>query len=78
MYRGGLHQGACMQVIVSVAEHHANIVPWQIAAKKAGAVLRHVPLTRDTQEVDMQVGSALLPCCIVCCCRWSPVFVKGL
>ena len=45
-----------MQVIISVAEHHANIVPWQLAAKRTGAVLRHVPLRKDSQEIDVQVA----------------------
>lgn len=43
------------QVIVSVAEHHSNLVPWQLACQRTGATLRHVPLTPDTQELDMQV-----------------------
>ena len=44
------------QVIVSVAEHHSNLVPWQLACQRTGATLRHVPLTPDTQELDMQVS----------------------
>ena len=45
-------------MIVSVAEHHSNIVPWQMTCQATGATLRVLPLTKDTQEVDMQV------CCI--------------
>lgn len=45
-----------MQVILSVAEHHSNLVPWQMVAQKTGAVLKHVRLTPGTQELDMQVG----------------------
>jgi hypothetical protein len=44
----------CLQIILSVAEHHSNLVPWQLVAQKTGAVLKHVRLT-DTQELDMQV-----------------------
>jgi selenocysteine lyase/cysteine desulfurase len=44
------------QIILSVAEHHSNLVPWQLVAQKTGAVIRHVQLTADTQELDMQVG----------------------
>lgn len=43
---------------MSVAEHHANIVPWQLACKRTGAVLKHVPLRKDSQEIDVQVSSA--------------------
>lgn len=44
-----------VQIILSVAEHHSNLVPWQMVAQKTGAVLKHVRLTPDTQELDMQV-----------------------
>ena len=43
------------EIILSVAEHHSNLVPWQLGAQKTGAVIRHVKLTEDTQELDMQV-----------------------
>lgn len=33
------------QIILSVAEHHSNIVPWQILAHAAGAQLSYVELT---------------------------------
>lgn len=29
------------EVILSVAEHHSNLVPWQLAAQKTGAVLKY-------------------------------------
>ena len=48
-----------LQVLISVAEHHANIVPWQLACKRTGAVLKHVPLRKDSQEIDVQVGMPL-------------------
>ncbi len=52
------HATSCvMQVVVSVAEHHSNLVPWQMACQATGATLRVVPLTKDTQEIDMQVLS---------------------
>ncbi|MCL4123132.1 UNVERIFIED_CONTAM: hypothetical protein GTU68_049334 [Idotea baltica] len=35
------------EVIISVAEHHANIVPWQIVCKEKGAKLKALPLTED-------------------------------
>ena len=40
---------ACMQpgdeVIVSVMEHHSNIVPWQLLAQRRGIRLRVIPMT---------------------------------
>lgn len=37
-----LHQGD--EVIVSVMEHHSNIVPWQLQAQRHGFVLRVIPM----------------------------------
>ncbi|MEA5573979.1 SufS family cysteine desulfurase [Calothrix sp. UHCC 0171] len=35
------------EVILSVMEHHSNLVPWQFVAAKTGAVLKHVELTPE-------------------------------
>jgi cysteine desulfurase/selenocysteine lyase len=35
------------EVLVTIMEHHSNLVPWQQACKRTGAVLRHVRMTRD-------------------------------
>ena len=35
------------EILVSIAEHHANIVPWQLAAQKTGAVLRAFEIEPD-------------------------------
>lgn len=35
------------EILVNEMEHHANLVPWQMAAKATGAVLRYLPLTVD-------------------------------
>jgi cysteine desulfurase/selenocysteine lyase len=47
------------EIILSVAEHHANLVPWQMLAQRTGAVLRHAELT-PTQEVDVEAVKALI------------------
>ena len=47
-----------MQVLVSVAEHHSNLVPWQLVCQATGATLKHVPLTKDGRDLDMQVCSS--------------------
>jgi len=41
------------QVIVSVLEHHSNLVPWQMVCKQTGATLRHVGLAKDGNGIDM-------------------------
>ena len=33
------------EVIVSVMEHHSNIVPWQLQAAKKGIAIRVIPMT---------------------------------
>ena len=35
------------EVIVSVMEHHSNIVPWQLQAMQRGIVLRVIPMTDE-------------------------------
>ena len=35
------------EVIVSALEHHANLVPWQMACARSGATLRHIPVDDD-------------------------------
>src|SRR6185369_4369917 len=50
--RGGLgsggpapgHLGPDDEIIVSALEHHANLVPWQMAAAATGAKLRVIPI----------------------------------
>jgi cysteine desulfurase/selenocysteine lyase len=41
------------EIILTVMEHHSNIVPWQLIAQKTGAVIRHVTLT-ETGEFDLE------------------------
>jgi cysteine desulfurase/selenocysteine lyase len=40
------------EVILSVMEHHSNLVPWQFVAQRTGAVLKFVGLTAD-QSFDL-------------------------
>ncbi|MBX3725513.1 MAG: cysteine desulfurase [Xanthomonadales bacterium] len=46
-------------VLLTGMEHHANIVPWQLACERAGAHLKVVPVT-DAGELDMDALPALL------------------
>lgn len=40
------------EVIISVQEHHSNIIPWQQACQQTGAKLRYVPLKDGELDVD--------------------------
>lgn len=46
------------EVILSVMEHHSNIVPWQLQAKKRGIVLKVIPKT-DEGELIMDAYEEL-------------------
>lgn len=35
------------RIIATEMEHHSNLVPWQMAAKRTGATLEHIPMTDD-------------------------------
>lgn len=46
------------EIILTVAEHHSNIVPWQIIAQQTGAILKFVPLiTSDNGDMLDWAGS---------------------
>jgi cysteine desulfurase/selenocysteine lyase len=47
------------EIITSVMEHHSNLVPWQMVARKTGAVIKFVGLT-DNEEFDLQQFQGLL------------------
>jgi cysteine desulfurase / selenocysteine lyase len=40
------------EILVTVMEHHSNLVPWQLLSEATGAVLRAVPVT-DSGELDL-------------------------
>lgn len=46
------------EVIVSTMEHHSNIVPWQLAARRKGIKLRVIPMS-DNGILDMEAYEAL-------------------
>lgn len=41
------------EVLVSVMEHHSNIVPWQMLHDRRGIVLKVIPMT-DEGEIDLE------------------------
>jgi cysteine desulfurase / selenocysteine lyase len=49
------------EVIVSGLEHHANLVPWQMACARSGAVLRHIPVRDDGTLDDVAFERLLTP-----------------
>ena len=47
------------EVVVSVMEHHSNIVPWQLQAAKRGICIRVIPMS-DKGELDIDEFANLL------------------
>ena len=47
------------EVIVSVMEHHSNIVPWQMLCERKGMKLRVVPMN-EKGELDIEAYASLL------------------
>ena len=47
------------EILISGLEHHANIVPWQIAAEQTGALIKVIPVL-DSGELDMDAFKNLL------------------
>lgn len=47
------------EVVVSVMEHHSNIVPWQMLCERKGMTLRVIP-ANEKGELDLEVFKTLL------------------
>jgi cysteine desulfurase/selenocysteine lyase len=51
--------GAGDKILLSVMEHHSNIVPWQMLARETGAVLRYFDI-REDGSLDMDQADGLI------------------
>ncbi|MGN6819321.1 MAG: cysteine desulfurase [Sphingomonas sp.] len=47
------------RILLSVLEHHSNIVPWQLVAERVGAEIDVVPLT-DDGRIDLDAMAAMI------------------
>lgn len=56
-YAGRLREGD--EIVVTEAEHHANLIPWQQLAARTGARLRHIPV-HDDGTLDMAAAEGLI------------------
>ncbi|MEX0153638.1 aminotransferase class V-fold PLP-dependent enzyme [Microbacterium sp. LMI1-1-1.1] len=56
-YAGRLREGD--EIVVTEAEHHANLIPWQELARRTGARLRHIPV-REDGTLDMDAADSLI------------------
>jgi cysteine desulfurase / selenocysteine lyase len=64
----GLLLGDRKEIVVTVLEHHSNLVPWQQLAKRIGGVIKCIPikedLTLDYTEAEKLIGqdTAVVAC----------------
>lgn len=47
------------EIVLTVMEHHSNLIPWQMVAQKTGAILKFVELTA-THEFDLDQFQSLM------------------
>ena len=47
------------RILLSMLEHHSNIVPWQMVAERTGAAIDVVPLTAD-HRIDLDAMAAMI------------------
>ena len=47
------------EIVVSITEHHSNILPWQMAAQKTGAALRYLDCEQDGSFTDEAIAETI-------------------
>ena len=50
---GGMHIGPGDEIVLTIMEHHSNIVPWHFHRERRGAVIKWVPVT-DSGEFRLE------------------------
>ena len=56
---GQANLGAGDRILLSLLEHHSNIVPWQLLAERTGVAIDVCPLTADGQ-IDLDAAARIL------------------
>jgi cysteine desulfurase/selenocysteine lyase len=56
---GGKNLAPGDEIVLSEAEHHANLVPWHLIAERTGALIKAIPL-REDHRLDIDELGALL------------------
>jgi len=57
---GAKHLKSGDVILLTEAEHHSNIVPWQLLAQRTGARIAYIPVTGDEGTLDMSKLDSLL------------------
>ena len=56
---GGANLRSGDEILISELEHHSNIVPWQMIAKRTGATIKPIPIN-ERGEIDFEAYRRLL------------------
>jgi cysteine desulfurase/selenocysteine lyase len=48
------------RILISEMEHHSNMVPWMVLAKKKGAILDYIQLDKGNSKLDMKSFEKML------------------
>ena len=52
--------GSGDEIVIAISEHHSNLVPWQLLAKRKGAVLKFWQLKPESETLDLEDLQLLL------------------
>lgn len=59
-YSYGLHHvGPGDEIVITVSEHHSNLVPWQFVAKSRGAALKYIYLSEDGNLSEEDIATKI-------------------
>src|SRR6478672_3282471 len=58
---GGSHIGEGDEIVLSIMEHHSNIVPWYFLKERQGAVLKWAPISDDGELLLDRFEALLTP-----------------
>ena len=47
------------EILITIGEHHSNMLPWQMAAQKTGAVLRYLDCQKDGSYREEDIKNAV-------------------
>lgn len=47
------------EILVSIAEHHSNLIPWQVVAREKGAQLRYLYTDKNGKLTEKEIGAKI-------------------
>ncbi len=49
------------EIVISLAEHHSNILPWQALARRKGAELKYLPVDDEGRIISSEIANVISP-----------------